>query len=123
MLLRLSLILSCLALPAMAQEPIRLQITFDAKAAAKIADAKEMVEVSTWYEGEPTPAGAPYISEIWLVYLGAETYQVFPRDQESAGFLASAAKRVGGFHGVEGRANQLSSRHSRKRKRARWSWT
>lgn len=81
MLLRLSLILCCLALPAMAQEPIRLQITFDAKAAAKIADAKEMVEVSTWYEGEPTPAGAPYISEIGLVYLGAETYQIFPRDQ------------------------------------------
>lgn len=81
MLLRSALILCCLALPAMAEEPIRIKIAFDAKAAAKIAEAKELVEVSTWYEGEPTPAGEPYIIETALVYLGAETYQIFPRDQ------------------------------------------
>lgn len=75
------LLLAGLAAPARAADPITLHITFDAKAAAKIAEAGEMVEVSTWYEGEPTAAGTANAGETGLVYLGAEVYQIFPRDQ------------------------------------------
>lgn len=75
------LLLPGLASPALAEDPVSLHITFDAKAAAKIAAAREMVEVSVWYEGEPTAAGKAHASEIGLVYMGAEVYQIFPRDQ------------------------------------------
>lgn len=71
------------ASPAFAAEgQITLDIRFSDAALARLQGSGETVKVDAWYEGEPTAAGARHAEDgMGLVFLGAETYEIWPRAQ------------------------------------------
>ena len=70
-----------LAGAAAAQDMLRLEISFDPAAAAKLAAMGERVTVSAWYYGEPLGEGLIHVDEMGQVWLGTETFDIWPLDQ------------------------------------------
>lgn len=60
---------------------LRLAISFDDTSLAKLQDIGERVTINAWFFGEPTDAGADLADEMGTVYLGTETYDIWPADQ------------------------------------------
>lgn len=70
-----------LAGAAAAQDMLRLEISFDPSAAARLAAMGERATISAWYYGEPLGEGANHLDESGTVYLGTETFEIWPVDQ------------------------------------------
>lgn len=90
------LILGCLcaaafATPTLAENRIRITISFDEATISRLTSLGEWVTVSAYYSGDPAREDAP-TDEMGMVYLGHEEAQIFPANQtvELGGFLNGA---------------------------------
>jgi hypothetical protein len=66
---------------AVAEDPIRLNLSFDDQTRLTLAQIGERVTVNVWLYGEPTDEGQDFTDEMGQVYLGTETYDIWPVDQ------------------------------------------
>jgi hypothetical protein len=66
---------------AEAQETIELRLAFDDETRMTLARIGERVTVNAWFFGEPTAAGKAFVDKMDQVYLGTETYDIWPVDQ------------------------------------------
>jgi|GEM_PF-913322 len=80
--LPLSALFALLCLPAAAQETrLTLHISFDTASTTALQERGEMVVVSVVYTGEPATGNVLPLDEMGMLYLGAESYTVWPLDQ------------------------------------------
>jgi hypothetical protein len=66
---------------AFADEVVRLALRFDDETRLTLAQIGERVTVNVWLYGDPTETGRDFTDEMGQVYLGAETYDIWPVDQ------------------------------------------
>jgi hypothetical protein len=66
---------------ASARDSLKLRITFDDETRLTLAQIGERVTVNVWLYGEPTKMGEDFTDEMGNVYLGTETYDIWPVDQ------------------------------------------
>lgn len=70
-----------LPLPALAEMPVRIELTFSSRAAQELAGLSEMVTVSAFYFGEPAPGATIEPGEEGLIFLGLEEHVIWPLPQ------------------------------------------
>lgn len=69
------------ATSSLAGESIRLNLTFDDETRLTLAQIGERVTVNAIFFGEPTDEGRDFTDEMGQVYLGTETFDIWPVDQ------------------------------------------
>ncbi len=80
-MLRCLCVMMALASPATAQNVVELRLTFDDETRLTLAQIGERVTVNVWLYGEPSAEGRDYANDMGQVYLGTETFDIWPDDQ------------------------------------------